>query len=280
MESFFVTLPSNVQNGGTMARYITDLPYTLELPGKWEVALTEMFMPHSWHNIDETNNAVQYYEGMRQNGMAPNTPAAVNIDTNNSWRYHEEEELPTTSVHTHVNASGSQLTRTLLPVGYYNTSSEIVDAIHNSLSPLAKQNIKISKNFDGTLTVKAQGGACLWLTTGLTEMLGFGNPYITNTVRGAYPVDMKNGLYSAVVYTDIILPQIIGNVQAPVLRVVPIDGKVGKLLVYRFNSPDYVTLARSSISSIEINIRTDHGDPIVFHSGKVMCKLHFRPSYS
>jgi len=282
MESFYVTLPSNVKNGGTMSHYITELPYTLELSGKWEVALTEMFMPHSWHNIDDSNNVINFYEGSREAGMVPTTPTATNLETNNSWRYKDQEE--TTTVHTHVNASTNAstrvFTRTLLPVGYYDDIAHIVDAIHNSLSPLAQQNIQISKNFDDTLTIKLQRQARFWVTKEMGDMLGLADPYVSESVRGLHPVDLKNGLYSAVIYTNIILPQIIGNVQAPVLRVVPVDGKPGKLMVHRFNSPSYVTLARNSISNIEITIRTDHGEPIVFHSGKVLCKLHFKPSYA
>lgn len=284
MEGFYVTLPSNVKNGGTMSNYTTVLPYHLDLAGKWEVALTEMYMPHSWFNIDDRNNTIEYYEGHREEGMPPTTPAAMNVETNNSWNYNKSAEADDVSggdrVFTHVNLSLNRgfISQTVLPNGYYNTITDIIDAIHQSLSPLAQKNIRISKNFDGTLTVRTENDAYLWLNENLTQMLGFEESYLKDTVKGAYVADIKNGLYSAIVYTDIILPQIIGDSQASVLRVVPLDGKAGKLLVYRFPTPDYIPVVRSSVSSIAINIRDDHGDPIVFQSGKVLCKLHFRPS--
>jgi hypothetical protein len=260
-----------------MSRYVTELPYTLELPGKWEVALTEMYMPHSWFNIDASNNSIEFFEGNRTEGMAPTTPAAVGVETNNSSEYNKTEDKDTTGVFSHVNATSTHFSQAKLPEGYYNSVKDIIDAIHKSLSELARQNIHIRKNFNGTLTVKTEKDASLWLNGNLTLMLGFTQSYIKGQVTSKYVADVKNGMYSAVVYTDIILPQIIGDIQAQVLRVLPLHGPPDKLLVYRFPALDYITLARNSIPSISIDIRNDHREPIVFQQGKVLCKLHFRP---
>jgi hypothetical protein len=285
---------------GTISQYVTNLPYTLDLPGKWEVALTEMFIPHSWHNIDKSNDFFQYYEGNRTDDMPPATPSASPIleetsqYNNNSSSRNSSPAEKVENFYSHINLTKKQRTTSsatssvtsissssvLLPRGYYSNVSQITDAILNSISPVAQKNISIKVNRDGTLSVKTVRNAYLQLCKGLADMLGFQFTLLKDEVRGSYAVDIQNGMYSAFVYTDIILPQIIGDVQAQVLRVLPLGGKPGQLMVFRFNSPDYVTLARSSISSIEINIRTDHGEPIIFNSGKVLCKLHFRPSHS
>lgn len=277
MESFYVTLPSNVKNGGTLSRYTTPLPYTLLLPGRWEVALTEMYIPHAWHNVDSTNNVVGYYEGERESGMPIATPPAEEM--NDVVRYHSplKDHETFTEMMTHTNKMLT-LTRVKLPQGYYNTIQELLHAIHSSMSPLAQHNMGFKLNLDRTVTFNGKRNAYLQLNHDLAEMLGFKYNTLGGKITGEYASDEKRGLYSAVVYSDIILPQVVGDVQAPVLRFVPIDGKQGKLMVHRFPSPDYVPMARNTIDSIEIDIRTDHGAPIVFHYGKVLCKLHFRPS--
>jgi hypothetical protein len=230
--------------------------------------------------------------------MPPATPTSAPIDeetlqySNNSNSNSSPAEK-VENLYSHVNLAKKQRTSTssatssgtssavLLPRGYYSDASQIIEAIFSSISPVAQKNISIKVNRDGTLTVKTVRKAYLQLCPGLADMLGFPFTFLKDEVRGSYTVDIQNGMYSAFVYTDIILPQIIGDVQAQVLRVLPLGGeeKPGQLMVFRFNSPDYVTLARSSISSIEINIRTDHGETITFNSGKVLCKLHFRPSH-
>jgi hypothetical protein len=280
-----------VANATSISEYTTVLPYTLELYGKWEVALSEMYMPHSWYNIDSTNNLFEYYEGESAKGLPAITPPATHVITNNSSNY--GSELTSESVFTHVNKQMRGMTQTflhtrenkqmlsltqaILPVGYYNSVDTVLEAIYNSLTDLGAQNISLKKNFDGRVAIKTSRNAYIWLSYGLAQMLGFDEWDLRGSVVGKYPADIKNGLYSVMVYSDIILPQIVGNVQAQVLRVIPIDGKPNDLMVYRFPSPDYVPVARSTINTIDIRIRTDHGENLVFQSGKAMCKLHFKP---
>lgn len=52
MSDFYLTLPSNVYGANNItSNYQTELPQTLDLPGQWEVALTEILYPYSWYNV-------------------------------------------------------------------------------------------------------------------------------------------------------------------------------------------------------------------------------------
>lgn len=60
MDSFYITLPSNVSNKlhaqNNSANFKTTLKTPLSLEGKWEVALSEIQFPNKWLNITSSNN--------------------------------------------------------------------------------------------------------------------------------------------------------------------------------------------------------------------------------
>jgi hypothetical protein len=52
MSDFYLTLPSNTEpSTNTTAKFTVYLPYKIDLPGKWEVALVEIQYPFSWNNL-------------------------------------------------------------------------------------------------------------------------------------------------------------------------------------------------------------------------------------
>ena len=53
---FQVYLPSNVKGNtrNKLSLYETELAKPLDLPGDWDVALTEISYPHNWPNLDKT----------------------------------------------------------------------------------------------------------------------------------------------------------------------------------------------------------------------------------
>ena len=57
MSSFYVTLPSNSSMNyypnNTLANYVTKLPHSFDLPGEWEVGLSEIQFPISWYNVTD-----------------------------------------------------------------------------------------------------------------------------------------------------------------------------------------------------------------------------------
>ncbi|GFU45036.1 uncharacterized protein TNCV_4235301 [Trichonephila clavipes] len=65
--SFFVTLPSDSAihffPENEISHFKTQLPSPLCLNGEWEVGLSEIIYPHSWPNVNETNNYFRYKFG-------------------------------------------------------------------------------------------------------------------------------------------------------------------------------------------------------------------------
>ncbi|GBM63967.1 hypothetical protein AVEN_85660-1 [Araneus ventricosus] len=58
--SFYVTLPSDSSQhffpDNKVSNYVTQLPSPIALQGEWEVSLAEIIYPHTWHNVNNTNN--------------------------------------------------------------------------------------------------------------------------------------------------------------------------------------------------------------------------------
>ncbi|GIX93061.1 uncharacterized protein CDAR_170951 [Caerostris darwini] len=58
--SFYLTLPSDSSlhyfPNNKISSFATQLPSPITLDRKWEVGLAEIIYPHTWYNVNETNN--------------------------------------------------------------------------------------------------------------------------------------------------------------------------------------------------------------------------------
>ena len=82
-------------------------------------------------------------------------------------------------------------------------------------------------------------------------------------------------IYSFYVYTDIIQNQLVGDVRAPLLRVVPVKSRYGDTTYVSYEQPQFLLLSRS-IQTIEVNIRSDTGELMSFETGKSIVTQAFR----
>jgi hypothetical protein len=78
------------------------------------------------------------------------------------------------------------------------------------------------------------------------------------------------------IYANILEQQIVGDISAPLLRIVNIEGKYPDIIDKTFDFPHYIPVLVKDISDIEINIKNDLNEFIPFASGKAIIKLHFR----
>ena len=79
------------------------------------------------------------------------------------------------------------------------------------------------------------------------------------------------------VNTDIVKSQIVGDVQCPLIGVVPLKTKERDVCFFAFSHPSFVRMERNKISEISIKLKTDTGDPFALPPhGKVVSRLHFR----
>jgi hypothetical protein len=80
------------------------------------------------------------------------------------------------------------------------------------------------------------------------------------------------------VYSDISKHQVVGDVDAPLLGIVPVSGAFGSYNHFGFSSPPFVGINKSHITEIRIFLMTDTGKPVAFlaDSSSVICTLRFR----
>ena len=271
MNDFYLTLPSNTSKTDTTANFSVHLPYKLHLQGKWEVALVEIQYPHSWNNV--------YGE------YGKRTP--------DNWL--------------DVAFSNGFVTTVFVPAGYYGSITELIDGIRygqekasESLDQTMKLNNDISEkinlqqeNIDGVkfgftflydATIKRvkckfleEQVTYIELSPKLQYMLGFDRPGLYNEKELAkYNHDTRVGFYSLFVYCSLVEPQIVGNVTAPLLRCVHIEGNYGDIIEKTYQSPHYVPVIAKEIDRIEIDIKDDNNQSVPFQFGKTVVKLHFR----
>ena len=66
-----------------------------------------------------------------------------------------------------------------------------------------------------------------------------------------------------------------GDIIAPLVRVVDAAGNFGDLIHTMYNTPQYVSVSAKEFNTLEIDIRDDIGRPVPFEFGKVVATLHF-----
>ncbi|GBN09809.1 hypothetical protein AVEN_224484-1 [Araneus ventricosus] len=87
----------------------------------------------------------------------------------------------------------------------------------------------------------------------------------------AYPCAHYRVLF---LYTEIVESQTVGDVFAPLFRIVNVTGSDGEMVYVQYDRPYYISLSRKIIDTIEIVIRTHRGE-----RGRSYVKLHLRQIY-
>ena len=92
------------------------------------------------------------------------------------------------------------------------------------------------------------------------------------------PIDLNAGMYSLYLYSDIVEDQLIGDVFAPLLRIVHRKDRVkgGDIISRTYENPHFVKVKMKRFDTIDMHIRRDTGEKISFQRGKVIVKLCFR----
>ncbi|KAL3105900.1 hypothetical protein niasHT_028344 [Heterodera trifolii] len=103
----------------------------------------------------------------------------------------------------------------------------------------------------------------------LAYILGFNNTEFMQPVKEArFVPDMNGGVSSFHVYTpDLIEPMMIGDVTAPVLRIVTIRGNPDQVIEEQFFAIQYHKILLKEVSEILIEIRTNSGSLMPFQYG-------------
>lgn len=161
-----------------------------------------------------------------------------------------------------------------VPAGCYNTITQLLKAM-----VLASFQNKIEFHYNAVTkrtTIKTHGKAKVLLYTGLAEILGFEPGEFQGTVQSPFIANPDVSFPVIYVYCDLIEPQIVGDVQAPLLKIVKVEGKDGDVVNAHFVRPHYVPINRQHFQTIHVETRLNSGELVPFESGKVFLVLHFR----
>ncbi|GBO26997.1 hypothetical protein AVEN_69054-1 [Araneus ventricosus] len=136
--------------------------------------------------------------------------------------------------------------------GYYETSIDILNAL--------RKHVKIQTNYDKhskKAKLQLSNGATLKLSDRLSENLGSvpGKVSGENVVRDStlaiespFTADPHVDSYLLYIYTEIIQPEVLGGVFAPLLRILTVKGKDGDMIHEIFDRPHYCPVSRKKIS--------------------------------
>ena len=190
---FYLHLPSNSSldkfPNNTLTEYRVCLPQTVSLTGDWEVALTEIHYPHSWNNVQGNFENRFYLRNQELDGM---------------W-----EAL-------------------IVPPGHYSSVADVIIKINEVVSSNGRFKDEVQLSFDTLnrkVTVHLQNKVEVYFSD-IGQMLGFlPKEVISKTSTAEREADLDHSFHDLYVYCDIIQPQYVGDALAPILRIVPVEGK-------------------------------------------------------
>ena len=262
-EGFYLSLPSNSSmeyfEDNKVNNFVTKLPQSIELTGNWEVGLVDIQFPVNWTNLTKAQGKV-----------------LISL-------YNERHEA--------IDLFGVELEG-----GYYGSGEDLVQGLNLLLKrrKMAKRvNFKYDA-FSNKISVTTRLAVAV-ATPWLAEMMGFEdimlNPLNTNAdadcevehsvqdLTATRPVDIKRGINSLYVYTDIVQERIVGHTMVPLLRSVPAHGSRGDITYHEVIRVHYIPVQKKYFHTIHIYITDDTGAFIPFQSGRSVVTLHFRQKW-
>ena len=244
LRRFYITLPSNalmsLYPNNTAAQHTIKLPRPITLDGgDWEVALTELSVPAIFDNVIGESCFVSL--------IGPE-------DTNNNPDM-----------------------KFIGPEGHYSVDS-MVRKLRNML---IFRYVSLDMDHD-KVVLHNNSGYRAYLSISLNNKLGFIDMPPLGFKKGRQVAEKIGDMTDEIVltlyvYCDILEHIIVGDVMAPLLRIVEMKrrrsyGNMHETLC----SPLYVPLQKKHFDTIEINIMTDTGKPDHFAIGKTVTVLEFK----
>jgi hypothetical protein len=278
--SFYVTLPSNTKERGNLTGdYVCNLPDPISLSGDWQVGLAEITYANSWDTLSS---------------------AYITLHTFNYSDITKSEN--------EARPHGSYVP---IPDGHYGTIESLIKAIHVAIEKFWNDEIALLQSFIGEdadrkakhapyirkmrkarkdsvqlgydkvrrrvhIKLSPEYVYRVYLTDPLKNALGIEHAIEQSSVMAEYPPNMLGSISTMFVYCDIISPQIVGDVKAPLIRTISVSGVYGAVTTVDFPNIHYVDLLTRNFQSIRITIKSEAGYTIPFKYGKTIVKLHFR----
>ena len=300
MNSFYVTLPSGVKSvyhDNVLSDYVTHLPRTVELDGKWEVALVEFHFTKSWFNVHKDmwlgvvgakSMEFDYTDESLPSGKYTIDQLLKKInDILKQFKRFEGElsDVDDSKLPNMVNPRLGMsiiMSQPALVLDKTRRRIMMVPAISNEkklyypdmdpelLSMLGFTNrIGVQKYFtiDGHKRTDEQ-----------VDYL-YQNDYksIKAGLYGERAFDIERGIHAIYVYSDVVEENYIGDTSSQCLRVCTLPAKeFGETVNLHFDQPHYIQVSNRSFQSIRISLKDQANEKIKFEFGETLVKLHFR----
>lgn len=158
-----------------------------------------------------------------------------------------------------------------LKSGYYPTPESVIDELKEAVSQEAYDmgiviDFCTAMPYPGRIITAKDDGPIL-IVSPLLRSLHWKDKLTT----------LENKILSLFVYCDVLEHVPVGDTLAPLLRCVVVHGTHdSEHVIERFVNPMYLPVQKKEFESLEINIRTDTGDPMPFVDGRSSVTLHFR----
>lgn len=275
MNSFYLTLLSDSSMKlfprNTQSSFSTKLmkPITLKKED-WEVALVEAILPTEMYNISEQESRFH---------VVTTDDSVANV-------------LKDIQTPCDPGVEGGYAIPVCIKPGSYISPKHLVSEIDAAIQKTVGESLKLAHtylNLEYSAMAKrvkfskfSENRAGIRFHPNLLLKLGgqvenrFGEVYPNDEQPFRYDVDVFAGFNHLFLYSDIVDYTMLGDIEAPILRVIPYEQSTSIHVHKEFLNLHYVPLAKSYFDDISINIRGDTGELVHFAGGKSMVKLHFK----
>ena len=258
--SFFITLPSNASldsyPDNNPSNFTVDLNPALELNGNYECSLVEISLPRSWSNVLKSDDLF-----LNLSNTATKKTQKINL---NRGHYGTVQYL-ITKLNAAVKPEFKQ---------FSNPNPQTAGRAAFYFRHLFHWSTEIQKVF-----LAVPENVKLVLSDTLQRILGLERNNYEGPLQ-AYAANIANihtNINAFYVYGSIIENRHVGDVRAPLLRIVPIDNQNGGCDIFHsFTNLQYSPVRLSHFDRITINIRSGRGELIPFQKGIVIVTLQFR----
>ena len=250
MTQFYVTLPSDSSTNyfpdNTVAHYKTKLAKRICTDGDYEVALTEIVYP------------------LEINNFMPSEPLVALVDLpvelgGFRWQLESGNFKDVHALAMFLNAELSEKFKKAYPI---KTLQEPIFKFYEDVK-------RIDFKFKGEF--KPAEHLCLTFNW-TPEEAGLQQGFMKFLEK---PVELPQ-LHLMYIYSDIVGPSLVGDVQTPLLRVVALNRGGDGMITASFDKPYYLPVTRHDFDQIEILLNTELGTRMPFTNGKSLVVLHFR----
>lgn len=303
---FCITLPSN----SNLTSHPTNRPdnYTVRLGkpvsliGDWEVSAANIHYPHNWYDFQKTTTIYwMYYVHTIRVAHAEIAPKVRVRTTSEPKQYILAIEDPQWTYD--QRDSDYRLGRVVFNPKHYASVEEIgaslVKYLNDAISkaPALERSPIITFDYDAESrhgTVVSDTGTLYLFGDNdyAASMLGIGVlpappplyrneplPELGNiSMFSGHATSLFTKVDSIYLYSDIAENQYVGDVEVPLLGIIPVQGQHEDKRFFTFNPPVYLGVKKKEFGEVTIMLRTSRGEPLPFpkFTPEVVVTLRFR----